>query len=130
MRCSSRALAGGWSCLSLDEAVNKETHEALELELHGEARDAHGGGIRVLAFCIGPSGGEVDKGSVSREHLGDEPVVLLFVRSAGMSPDWVDLGRRARVPKRFVYGACDLSILKVFGAHADEEQRKLRRWAG
>lgn len=60
------------------------THEALELKLHGKARDAHSGGVWVLSLDIGLGGGKVDESSVAREHVGDELVVLVFVLSAGV----------------------------------------------
>ena len=53
-------------------------YETLELELHREARDAHGGGVWILAFGVGAGRGEVDEGAVAREHVGDEPVVLVL----------------------------------------------------
>lgn len=112
--------------MSSDGVRGQRTHEALKLKLHGEARDAHSGGVRVLSLDISLGGGEVNESSVAREHIGDKLVVLVFVQSAGVCLGWeVYSGHWASIPKRFVYGACDLSIVKIFGTGAGAEQWKI-----
>lgn len=55
-------------------------YQSLELELHREARDAHGCRIRVFALGVGLCRRKVAEVAEAREHVGDEPVVLVLGR--------------------------------------------------
>ena len=78
----------------------QNTHKTLELELHRKARDSHGRGVRVLPLEISLGSGEVNKSSVARKHVGNELVVLVFVRSA-------------RVPRLGIFGASGQHTQKI-----------------